>query len=179
MAEQLIYVKTNIGGYFFDAIMEVEHQSDLKITSHPIQAGANVSDHAYVEPTVLTMKVRMSDVMSDIVPGKFNTHYTRSVSAYNLLLELQASRVPISVRTRLKNYENMLIKSVIAPDDYTTLYGLDCTVTFQQIIVAQTKTVKVSKRMQTTGSTDNGVVAVTKPNQSVLKQLAESRSGAA
>lgn len=171
MAEaDLIYVKTNIAGYFFDAFVDMEHQSDLKITSHPVQQGANVADHAYLEAKTLTMRIKMSDAVPSIVSGQFSQCYTRSVSAYRILLELQASRIPFRVHTRLQAYDNMLIKSIVAPDDVNTLYGLECTVTMQELLVAQVQTVKVSKRMQTTGSTDNGVVAVQQVDQSILSK---------
>ncbi len=77
---ELIYVKTNIGGYFFDGFIDHEHQDDLEITSHPVQNGANVADHAYLKPATLTMHIKMSDVLTDIVPGQFVKDYTRSVS---------------------------------------------------------------------------------------------------
>lgn len=159
---ELILIKTNLAGYFFDAFMDMEHQSDLKITTHPVQLGANVADHAYLEPKKLTMHIKMSDAVASIVPGQFTAGYTRSVSAFLILQELQASRVPFRVHTRLRAYENMLIESLVAPDDVNSLYGLECTVTMKEILVATTQTVKVSKRMQTTGRSDGGVVAVQK-----------------
>lgn len=154
--------------------MEQEHESELKITSHPIQEGANVADHAYLEPKKLTMKVKMSDCATDIVPGQFVGHYTRSVSAYNLLLELQASRIPLAVHTRLKRYDNMLIQSVSASDDYMTRFGLECTVVLQEILVAKTQNVKVSKRKHTTGKTEAGVVSVKEVDKSVAFQIKEA-----
>lgn len=165
---ELIYVKTNIAGYFFDAFMDMEHTSDMKITSHPVQQGANVADHAYLEPKMLTMRVKMSDAVESVISSQFTQAYTKSVSAYRVLLELQASRIPFRVHTRLQAYENMLIKSIVAPDDVNTIYGLECTVTMQELLVAQTQTVKVSKRTQTTNSNDNGVVAVQPADQSIL-----------
>ena len=171
---ELIYVKTNIGGYFFDGFIDNEHQDDLEITSHPVQNGASVADHAYLKPATLTMHIKMSDVLTDIVPGQFTKDYTRSVSAYNVLRDLQAQRVPLRVHTRLRAYENMLIKSIVANDDYTTVNGLDCTVTMQEILVAQTQTVKVSKRQQTTGSTDGGVTGLIKVDQSILVMMRDA-----
>lgn len=167
----LIYVKTNIAGYFFDAFLDMEHTSEMKITTHPVQQGANVADHAYLEPKTLRMRIKMSDAVASVIPSQFTMAYTKSVSAYRVLLELQASRIPFRVHTRLQAYENMLIKSIVAPDDVNTIYGMECTVTMQELLVAQVQTVKVSKRMQTTGSTDGGVVAVKKPDASILSQL--------
>lgn len=167
----LIYVKTNIAGYFFDAFLDMEHSSEMKITSHPVQQGANVADHAYLEPKMLTMHIKMSDAVESIVNGQFTQAYTKSASAYRVLLDLQASRVPFRVHTRLQAYNNMLIKSIVAPDDVNTIYGMECTVIMQELLVAQVQTVKVSKRIHTTGSTDNGVVAVQKADESILSQL--------
>ena len=65
----------------------------------------------------------------------------------------------------------MLIKSIVAPDDVNTIYGMECTVTMQELLVAQVQTVKISKRTQTTGSTDNGVIAMQPADQSILSQL--------
>lgn len=170
----LIYVKTNIAGYFFDAFMDTEHNSEMKITTHPVQQGANVADHAYLEPKTLTMRIKMSDAVESIVSSQFTKAYTKSVSAYRVLLELQASRIPFRVHTRLQAYDNMLIKSIVAPDDVNTIYGLECTVTMQELLVAQVQTVKVSKRMQTTSSTDNGVVAVQQADKSILYKADKS-----
>ena len=81
MNSQLIGIKTNIGGFFFDAFLKIDHNSRLKITDHPVEEGANIADHAYVEPQSLTMEVGMSDVCNSLIEGQFQQKYTRSVSA--------------------------------------------------------------------------------------------------
>jgi hypothetical protein len=163
LLEQLIYIAPNVHGYFFDAVIETNHQSDLKITTHPVQTGADVADHAYMEAQSVTMRVKMSDVMEDIIPGQFPgalaPGISRSASAFQILQDLQASRVPLRVQTLLRAYENMLIKALSAKESADSMNGLDCTVTLQEVIVAQTQTVKVSKRVQTTGKTDGGTTA--------------------
>lgn len=178
---ELIRCKTNIGGVFFDGFFDIEHRSDLKITSHPVQMGASISDHAFLEPVELTMTVKMSDCNEDIIQGQFTQEgdenawlYKRGCTAFQVLQDLQRIRIPLSVHTRLRHYENMLIKSVVAPDDYDKLYGMEATVTLQEIIVAQAETVlvKVSKREQTTGESNSGVEAVEDTsNTSLLEQL--------
>jgi hypothetical protein len=155
---QLVMVKTNIAGFFFDAVLREEHVSSLKITSHPVQTGANITDHSYVEPAVLTMKIAMSDAMDDLHDGQFIRYtpkdadkpsYSKSVSAYRVLLDMQESRVPISVHTRLKTYTNMLIENITAPDDAKTLHGLKCTITLREIFVVNvTKTKNVREDMK-------------------------------
>ncbi len=157
-ASELVYVKTNIGGYFFDAVLSSDHQSELSITQHPVQTGAAVTDHAVVQPAVLTMTVGMSDAMATMVEGQFTEAYTKSVSAYRVLKQLQQLRIPLQVVTRLDTYQNMLIQSIDAPDDYKTLYGLRCTVTLQEIFVVNVEETTVSARNWSTGSTNRGQV---------------------
>lgn len=160
--KQLIGIKTHIGGYFFDAFLRLDHSSKLKITEHPVEEGANIADHAYVEPQVLTIEIGMSDVCTSFVNGQFEQKYTRSVSAFDTLKKLQSDRIPVTVHTRLKTYENMLIETITAPDDYMTLYGLRVTVGLREIIVVKTNTVALPNRTSAmphkTGETNRGTV---------------------
>lgn len=149
-AVQMVLMKTNIGGLFFDAVVHVDTEESLTITSHPVQNGANISDHAFREPTHITMDIRMSDAMASRVPGQFSGAYTKSVSAYRRLLDLQRSRIPFSVLTRLGSYKNMLIENISAPDDPTMLNGLSCTVAMREVLVANVAVAKVSARQWTT-----------------------------
>lgn len=147
---ELIYVKTNIAGYFFDAFLEINHTHQSRITSHPVQTGANITDHIYVEPVELNMKIKMSDCMQSLVGGQFTANYTRSVSAYNILRELQKSRIPFQVTTRLEIYQNMVIETLVVNDDVKNSSGLEVDVTLKQILVVSVKTIKTSARVNAT-----------------------------
>lgn len=157
-ASQLIYVKTNIAGYFFDAVMDVQHTHSSKITSHPVQSGANISDHVYNEPVEVTMTIIMSDVMAGIIKGQFIGTHSRSISAYNMLRELQKQRIPFQITTRLEVYQNMIIETLSVPDDVKTLYGLEVKVSMKQILMVNVKTIKISKRINASNSTNYGTV---------------------
>lgn len=173
----LVYLKTNIGGWFFDAILRSTHTSRLTITQHPVQTGAALTDHAYLQPKELSMEIGMSDVATSLVPGQFTGSWSRSVQAYNVLLELQKLRVPLQVHTRLGLYQNMLIEELSAPDDFTTLYGLRCTVTLREIIVARVRTIKISSKPAVTNRLNRGKAEPVNPNQSVLKQVSKKLFG--
>jgi hypothetical protein len=173
----LIYTKTNIGGWFFDAYLKMDHISRLTITDHPVQTGAALTDHAFLQPRELSMDVGMSNVAKSFVPGQFSGGSSRSVQAFQVLKDLQALRVPIQVHTRLGVYQNMLIEVLSAPDDYMTLHGLRCTVTFREILVAQVKTVRISARPLVTDNSNRGNPEPVKPNQSILKQIVNIANG--
>jgi hypothetical protein len=165
---QLVLVKTNIGGFFFDAIIRTEHTSTLKITSHPVQNGANITDHSIVEPAVVVMEIGMSDAMDSMVPNQFTERYTKSVSAYQVLLDLQASRIPVSVTTRLQLYKNMLIEEISVPDDVKTLNGLRCTVTLKEVFVVEVARTKVSARPHAMNDVDRGHIQAEKITDETL-----------
>jgi hypothetical protein len=154
--KKLIYLKTNVGGYFFDAVIKFEHQSNLKITSHPVQTGSNIADHAYVEPSVLILEIGVSDAMQSYINGQFSDGSSWSVSAYQTLLKLQSDRLPLQIYTRLRTYKNMLVEQISALDDVKTSYGLKASVRFKEIFVVDVSKVKVSARPQTTGATNRG-----------------------
>jgi len=174
---RLIYVKTNIGGWFFDAFLKIDHSSRLTITEHPIQTGASIADYAYLNPQQLTFDIGMSDVAQSLVPDQFTQGWSRSVTAYQVLKELQKNRVPLQVNTRLGVYKNMLIESIDTSDNYQTQYGLKATVVLRELFIAQVTTVKISARPQVTGSTNKGKVEPVAPNQSILYQLFSANGG--
>ena len=151
--QQLLMVKTNLGGYFFDAVFSVDTEHSLTVTQHPVQTGANISDHAFVNPIRMTMQVGVSDAMA----YRAGTNYggdgkTKSVQAYRLLCKLQELRIPMQVVTRLNTYQNMLIESIDVSDDVSTLCALKATVNLVQVLVVNVGTEKVSARQWTTGA---------------------------
>ena len=129
--------------YVFDAILRQEHTHMMRITEHPVQTGANISDHAYQLPATLMLEIGMSDAMDTFFPGQFEGPYSKSVNAYQTLLDLQAKRLPIEISTRLNTYKNMVVEEIRAQDDFKTMYGLRAVVTFKQIITATVASVAV------------------------------------
>jgi len=171
---RLVYVNTNIGGWFFDAVMQTDFLSELYITENPVETGASLTDFAYVKPTKVVFQIKMSDVAQSIVPGQFGGTQFRSIQAFQVLLTLQKARVPVQIMARIGGFQNMLVQSIAVPDDKTTVYGLLCTVTMQEVFVAQTSTVKISANKQVTGKTNRGTPEATQATGSVLSQLAKS-----
>lgn len=163
--EQLILVKTNIAGFFFDAFISVNHTKDATITSHPVQTGANLTDHIYLNPIELTMRIKMSDASASLVSSQFQSRYTRSVSAVDVLTQLWKNRIPFQVSTRTDIYQNMVIESITINDDYQTLYGLDCTVNLREILMSSVATVKVSSRPDVTDANYGGNLTGQELNQ--------------
>lgn len=151
-----VYIRYSINNYVFDGIVRAEHTKRTRITSHPVQTGANITDHAFIEPNELMLEIAMSDAMRDKVAGQFGTGDGRSQKAYETLVAMQKARQPLTVVTRLETYNNMLIENISVPDDNKTIYGLSATVTLKEIFIVEVGTTTVSARPQTTNTTQGG-----------------------
>lgn len=176
--QQLLMVKTNLGGYFFDAVFSVDTEHSLTVTQHPVQTGANISDHAFVNPIRMTMRVGVSDAMA----YRAGTNYggdgkTKSVQAYRLLCKLQELRIPMQVVTRLNTYQNMLIESIDVSDDVSTLCALKATVNLVQVLVVNVGTEKVSARQWTTGAQRKSQEVQPKGDNSTILRKVEKGTG--
>ncbi len=150
--KELIYCKSNLNGYFFDAILSTTTSHTATVTSHPIQSGSKVADHMYLEPVTISLEIAMSDVMASMVRGQWSEGSAKSVSCYKKLCELQAMRTPLTILTRLDRYENMVITGITVNDTADTLTGLSADISLQQILVANVSTEKTSARAWTTGT---------------------------
>lgn len=176
--QQLLMVKTNLGGYFFDAVFSVDTEHSLTVTQHPVQTGANISDHAFVNPIRMTMQVGVSDAMAYRAGADYGGDgKTKSVQAYRLLCKLQELRTPMQVVTRLNTYQNMLIESIDVSDDVSTLCALKATVNLVQVVVVNVGTEKVSARAWTSGAQKKAQEVQPKGDNSTILRKAEKGSG--
>lgn len=170
---QLTYVKTNINGFFFDAVLREDHSSALRITEHPVQSGANISDHAYFMPFRLVLDIGMSDVMGSFVPGQYGFFSSKSMAAYQTLLNIQKTRQPVTVVTRLNRYDNMMIENILAPVDSRTTFGVRMIVNLKQILTAFVGETSApdSTSPHTTDTTQKGSVQSSAPTGSFLSGI--------
>jgi hypothetical protein len=136
--------------YYFDAIFHVDHDQPLTVTRHPIQDGAAISDHAYLEPIRIILDIGISDAMASYVAGQYGGYDSKSAGFYITMRNLQAQRLPLTLTTRLSTYENMVIQDIRAHEDVKTRYAFRGTMTLQQVFMAQV---------------DNSPVPSARPNQ--------------
>lgn len=134
-----------------EVIINEDTTDNLVITKQPVQTGAPITDHAFKEPTVLSMKIR------------FNDNISKSLSkTYQELLSLQTQFVPLDVTTPKRIYRSMLIASIGQTTDKTTENVLAINLTFQQVILVNIASVQVKpikqqrKARQTAGTQDTG-----------------------
>jgi hypothetical protein len=118
-----------------DCSIEEQGVDTLTITEHPVEIGATISDHAYINPARLTLRAGWSN-SSSLAGGDEN--YV--VDVYNFLLQMQASRDLLSVVTGKRSYSNMLIESLSQTTDEETETTLMVTITLREVIIVSTQT---------------------------------------
>lgn len=146
---------SNIGGIFPDATLEEHHVDELKITDHPVEQGAAITDHAYKLPVAVTIRAGWSN--SSINAGGDPT-YVQEI--YQQLLTLQASRELIDIVTNKRLYQNMLITRIQTDTDRKTANSMYVTVECREVIIVTTQTVTVppagnQQNPQLNGATTN------------------------
>jgi hypothetical protein len=155
----MVGIKNEVAGYIFDCDLKTHHERRLTITAKPVEEGSSITDHAQVEPKSVSLEIGVSDTVED---GQFAHRATRSISAYDVLCQLQDERQPVTITTKLAKYENMLLENITTSDDYTTKNKLIATVFFREIHIVGTDTVTLPDRTSAaphkTGNTNKGAV---------------------
>lgn len=134
----------------FNATVTVEEvaSDDLEITQHPVQQGAAVTDHAYLKPATVSIKIMFNDADAPLA------------ETYAKLRQLQASREPFDVVTGKRAYKNMLLKSLGQTNDALTENILSISAELQEVFIVQVETTTVPPRKHQanpgkTGATEN------------------------
>lgn len=145
-----------LGGIIPDVVVEEVHNDTLTITDHPVEQGADITDHAYKNPAELSMRIgwsksslNLNGVIGGLVSGSLLSGSIRTLrDVYEELLKLQGSRKTFDVSTGKRLYRNMLIRSLSTTTDATTENALIVTVVLREIIVVRTKAARLKPQAQ-------------------------------
>lgn len=159
-SSQTLLTSPSIGRCLFDAVFSINHSQNITITQHPVQSGAAVADHAFLEPDEVVLDVGMTDVATslDTIAGSAKN---RSVVAYEMLRSLAQAREPLDLTTRLFSYKNMMITSIAVDDDFHTMHALRASISLQQIRIVQVAIISIqqtcsSSKITYVSDTDSG-----------------------
>jgi hypothetical protein len=126
-----------------DAATSQHHERNAEITKHPVEQGADITDHIRPMPNGLNI----SGVISSIPLGAAGVAPTanRHKEAFDQLDLAISSRTLVKVQTGLKTYENMAIRHIAFPREAQTGTELYFTIELVEVLFATTKTSKVPK----------------------------------
>lgn len=183
--------KTTIDTLVLDASLSEKHGAEVEVTEHPVEEGADISDHRRVKPRQITIEGIVSntpvpDASAPAVPvtafgvtwlSRSTGDGTRASDALDKLEKLVESDVLIDIVTSLTAYENMTLVNVDIPRDASSGQALKFTATFREIRFASNEVVGIQavKNAKTTSAIPQAdqhkKTPVLDPNQTPALQL--------
>ena len=135
-------------GIEFDASMREGHSTTATTTDHPVEDGADQSDHIRIDPDILTIRGIVSNTpiifLASVfarpsVPG--GDPRSRAQDAFAFLDRIQKSRKLVSASTIMRDYTDMAITSLSAINEANSANIADINVTLKKFLKATTETV--------------------------------------
>jgi hypothetical protein len=127
-----------IGGFIADVTVREVHLDQLRIVDHPVEQGAEITDHAYKRPVRVTITVGYSNSSYQSLG---DPNYVQEI--YAAFLALQSSREPFDILTGKRAYTSMLAETIRVETDQRSEDTLNMTVDCRQIILVTTQAVTV------------------------------------
>jgi hypothetical protein len=163
--------KAKIAFVQLDVSIREMHSAKSRVTRHPIEDGSTVSDHVVHEPDGLTMEGFITDspvrflsgvrailegppdigaipegyspAAAEVNPG--DNGVSRAREAYRAIMRLKASGKPLTVKTGLRTYNNLIIESIDVPRDVDKSGALFFTAVFTQVQIVNSLSVAIPK----------------------------------
>lgn len=188
MAFENLFIRTrkSIGGVQLDAVLSETHNTSVRTTDNPVEIGADITDHAIVEPVQLRIVAQVSDnplggaaftQIVDLVTGLFGSstanNITRSNAAYNALVQLQNAREPIDVQTKLKLYKNMLITNINVTQDKDTSRIVLLNIDLKEVIITSSVVLQLTPEQLAAGSPKEQAQSAVKRGRQEAKSVGE------
>jgi hypothetical protein len=141
----------------FEATIREVHTSRVQVTDHPVEDGSSVTDHSRLLPKRLQLDIVISDhpiivnAADVVVPD-------RAKRGFATLEDIQEKGEILTVRTSLRDYDNMILEEFTAPRDAATGNVLSASLSLRELITATTETVEPPAPTETTKApeTDQG-----------------------
>lgn len=145
--------RSSIGGIEIQATLEEIHNSTVQITEHPVELGAEITDHAFKKPEEVVLRCAWSNSSPQALLGSVQRLFSGDLSGsdyvsdvYSQLRALQDLRAPFEIVTTTRRYQNMLITALQVTRDQKTGNALVCTATCREVIIVQTKATTLPPR---------------------------------
>lgn len=148
---------TLIGTIELDATISETHTRSAQVTDHPVERGANVTDHVRIEPDGLVIEGMVSNtplsfdqIKRYVRAGGVEIETTNfdetprgvrgyAERAYERLREIMDAGTVITVVTALRTYDNMVLQSLSVPVTVQSGDALRFTATFKQVVLVSNK----------------------------------------
>lgn len=120
--------------YIADCTLDEGHSASARVTDHPVERGAAITDHVQIEPRELRATVFTSTTpLFGGIPGE-----GRERAAWETLVGISRARRLVTVTTSLESYDSMILYKVEAPRSARDGQSVSVALTFRQIELTNT-----------------------------------------
>ena len=153
-----------IDDFLIDCSINESHTFESDVTEYPVESGSNITDNIRPKPVVIEMECLVSNTPIGIMKTFRDNISTGensvkpSEAAYEKLQAIRRRRKVVTIRTSLRTYENMALKSLNIPRSGKSGDDLRFTATFIQI-----ETVENKRSIRVSTPIGNGKGKITKP----------------
>jgi len=140
--------KVRVGLVNFDATISESHRKSNEVTSHPVEAGIDVSDHIRPQPEEIDINGIVSDTPLVYLPslratspieGDLTRPTERADAAYKEIQRVMDAGQLVTVVTKLREYEDMAITSFAVDRDASTGNVLNATLSLRQVVTVESQ----------------------------------------
>lgn len=151
--DAVLITTKSIGPVTVAVSIEERLTDEVTLTDHPVEVGADITDHAYRRPSEVVMQCGWSNSDYAALLGALKAIFNGSLpsddyvsSVYAQLLAIQQARQPFSVTTTRRKYDNMMITSLTTVTDVKTNSVLIVTASMREIILVASKVAKLPQK---------------------------------
>lgn len=154
-----------------DVVITEEHDDEVTLTRHPVDRGAAIADHAYIQPATVTVIFAWSDssrLINSVMNGSILKGLMTTRQVYEKMQEIMRARKLLKLSTGKRKYDNVIITKMSTTSSADTESSLILEITFEEVnlvSVAETTLAAVKQKdasltaSPTNGGTRTGVNA--------------------
>nr|DAE00623.1 MAG TPA: hypothetical protein [Myoviridae sp. ctakU3] len=159
-----------------DVTISEFHSDEVTVTTHPVDTGAQISDHAYKQPATVVCSFGWSNssrLLNSVLDSSIFRGLESANDVYKRLLKMQEERQQLKLSTGKRVYDNVIITKIQTTTTVDTENAAIIEVTFQEILLATTRTVALASIQQdisrTGGVVDQGNKSATQAQKTLLR----------
>ena len=181
-------LRTSFGNTFgnieLDAVLDENHEWSAEATSNPVEVGAPVTDHVIEQSDKLRIRGFVTDSsisLSMSIMGLLNLGDVgnRTQGVFDLLHQLIKLKEPITVYTKHRIYDDMVLTNVTIPRSASVGEAIEFTADFVHIRKVATQMVDVpdgvsAKKDAKAGGANGSIAKKSEPTKNIGKKQVET-----
>lgn len=168
-----------IGDLTLDATISESHEMTAEVTDFPVEEGSDISDNRRIAPRVVTLDAVISSAPTSFAQIAGPLAPMSVPDGFKALEELFASDDLVTLVTKLRTYENMLITRLTVPRSNENGEAVFFSIELKQIQLVSTQRVQVvtldppkhAPKVKQGAKPPKQNVSVKQENLSVIQQI--------